>query len=123
MAKGEKMSKKYRSLITAATLTVTTIAAAAKATKKFIDYQKLNNKDIFIKTPLFKHKMPYVDAEGIVIEDMKPVIRKSICTGEMEAGFKDTNGKFTSYQLINSDRDIEAFKIKYGINGDIPIEY
>ena len=40
-------------------------------------------------------------------ERMKPVIKTSICTGEQVAGFKD----------------IERFKIIYGIEGSIDKEY
>ena len=36
----------------------------------------------------------------------KPVVRCSICTGEMAAGFKETaTGRFEEVMLIRSDRD------------------
>lgn len=82
-----------------------------KAVREFIDYQKLKNKDV------------YINAEAVDIQDMRPVIRKSICTGEEEAGFKDASGRFTSYMLIKSDADLEIFRKKYDIQGDIPVEY
>ena len=54
----------------------------------------------------------------ILIEEdlMKAVIRSSICTGEKVAGFKNLqNGKFEELMLIKTERDIEAFKDKYGL--------
>ena len=91
------------------------IAAAAystyKAAKEFIEYKKLKNKDIYINTEMTE------------LSEMIPVIRKSICTGEEEAGFKDKSGNFTSYMLIRNSADLETFKKKYGIEGDISVEY
>lgn len=53
-------------------------------------------------------------------EKFTPVIRCSICTGERVAGFRDrTTGKFTDVTLIKSERDLEAFRRKYGITGEI----
>ncbi|MBQ9902656.1 MAG: aspartate dehydrogenase [Clostridia bacterium] len=51
---------------------------------------------------------------------MTPVIRCSICTGEKVAGFRDNaTGKFTDVMLIKSSQDLEAFRKKYGIKGEI----
>lgn len=65
---------------------------------------------------LFKKKteiIPY-DREKLI-----PVIKSSICTGEKVAGFKDVStGKFRDIMLIRNDRDLKAFKEKYGINED-----
>lgn len=56
-------------------------------------------------------------------ENLRPVIRSSICTGERVAGFKDIRtGKFKDIMLIRNDRDLESFKNTYGIN-DIDKEY
>ncbi len=46
----------------------------------------------------------------------KPVIRCSICTGEMAAGFKETaTGRFEEVMLIRSDRDLARFQEEYGV--------
>ena len=46
----------------------------------------------------------------------KPVIRCSICTGEMAAGFKETaTGRFEEVMLIRNDRDLERFEKEYGV--------
>ena len=51
---------------------------------------------------------------------MLPVIKSSICTGEMVAGFKDIEtGVFTDVMLLKGDADLEAFKKRYGITGEI----
>ena len=53
----------------------------------------------------------------------KPVIRRSICTGEMAAGFKETaTGRFEEVMLIRSDRDLERFEKEYGVE-DVTKEY
>lgn len=49
-----------------------------------------------------------------------PVIRCSICTGEQVAGFKDlSDGRFEEVMLIRSSADLEEFRERYGITGDI----
>ena len=41
----------------------------------------------------------------------QPAVRKSICTGEMTAGFIDLNtGKFTDLMRLDGPRDLEQFK-------------
>lgn len=53
-------------------------------------------------------------------ENMKPVIRASICTGEQVAGFQDIHtGAFMEVTLIKNPNDLSAFKDEYGISGDI----
>ncbi len=53
-------------------------------------------------------------------QKLTPVIRCSICTGEQVAGFRDNaTGRFTDVMLIKSSRDLDAFRKKYGIEGDI----
>lgn len=50
-------------------------------------------------------------------ENLKPVIRASICTGEQVAGFKDIRtGKFTDIMLVRDHKDMEEFTRKYGIS-------
>ena len=45
-----------------------------------------------------------------------PVLRCSICTGEQTAGFRDlTTGEFHEIMLIRSDRDLEEFRLTYGV--------
>ena len=49
-----------------------------------------------------------------------PAIRCSICTGEQVAGFRDgQTGRFEEVMLIRSPGDLEDFKAKYGISGEI----
>lgn len=49
-------------------------------------------------------------------ENLRPVIRASICTGEQVAGFKDIHtGKFTEVTVIRDDGDLNAFLESYGI--------
>ena len=57
-------------------------------------------------------------------ENMRPVIRASICTGEQIAGFKDIQtGEMEEIMLIKCPQDLEYFKSIYGIMGEIPKEY
>jgi len=52
-------------------------------------------------------------------ENLRPVIRASICTGEQVAGFKDINtGKFTEVMLIRDSKDLYEFKEMYGIKDE-----
>ena len=54
----------------------------------------------------------------------EPVIRSSICTGEKVAGFREKEtGRFREVALIRTPADLEAFKRKYGIDGEIPVIY
>jgi len=56
-------------------------------------------------------------------DEEKPVIRCSICTGEMVAGFKSiSTGHFRDVMLVRNDRDIETFKARYGID-EVTKEY
>ena len=49
-----------------------------------------------------------------------PAIRCSICTGEQVAGFKNlSDGRFEEVMLIRSSADLEEFRERYGITGDI----
>ena len=52
-------------------------------------------------------------------ENLSPVIRASICTGEQVAGFKDINtGKFMEIMLIRDHKDLYEFKEMYGIKDE-----
>ena len=49
-----------------------------------------------------------------------PAIRCSICTGEQVAGFRDPEtGRFEEIMLLRSPADLESFKERYGITGEI----
>ncbi len=53
-------------------------------------------------------------------EKTKPAIRCSICTGEQVAGFLNKrSGHFEEITLIRSPKDLENFKITYGITEEI----
>ena len=54
----------------------------------------------------------------------KPILHKSICTGETTAGFKDlATGKYTDLMLIRSEEDLAAFMAEYGITVRPETEY
>ncbi len=53
-----------------------------------------------------------------------PAVRASICTGEQVAGFRDREtGGFIEEMLIRGEKDLEYFKEKYGIRGEIEKVY
>ena len=57
-------------------------------------------------------------------ENYVPAIRKSICTAEMTAGFRNrATGKFEDVMLIRGDEDLQEFKRTYGITEDPEIFY
>ena len=58
-------------------------------------------------------------------ENLKPVIRSSICTGEQAAGFKNIRtGKFSELMLIRSGSDLREFLETYDISeADVTTEY
>lgn len=57
-------------------------------------------------------------------ENRKPVLRCSICNGEQVAGFKDrVTGRFEEVMLIRNEKDLRAFRERYGIDGEIGKEY
>ena len=54
----------------------------------------------------------------------QPAVRSSICTGEKVAGFTETaTGRFREIMLIKSEADLEAFRKRYGITGEIRTIY
>lgn len=70
---------------------------------------------------LFKKK---TDVKTYDKENLKPVIKTSICNGEQVAGFKNIHtGKMEEVMLIKSPADLEYFKAMYGIEEDIVKEY
>ncbi len=53
-------------------------------------------------------------------ESKEPVVRASICNGEQVAGFRDkTTGEFSEIMLVKGEADLEEFKKRYGITGEI----
>jgi hypothetical protein len=57
-------------------------------------------------------------------DNLTPVIRSSICTGERVAGFLDkTTGKFRDVQLLITDKDLDDFRKTYGITEEIKTVY
>ena len=65
-----------------------------------------------------------VPREGYDAEKRTPAIRCSICTGEQVAGFRDKeSGRFEEVMLIRSEEDLQAFRARYGIEGEIPKIY
>lgn len=49
-------------------------------------------------------------------ENLRPVLKCSICNGEQVAGFKNIHtGKFEEVMFIREERELEAFKEMYGI--------
>ena len=55
-------------------------------------------------------RVPYDPAKQVA------VIRSSICTGEMAAGFKDReSGRFTEVMLIRGPGDEKKFRELYGL--------
>ena len=55
---------------------------------------------------------------------LKPVLRKSICTGEVTAGFRDLEtGAFHDICLIRNEEDLKSFMDTYGISERPETEY
>ena len=54
----------------------------------------------------------------------KPMLHKSICTGETTAGFKDlATGKFVDVMLVRDEKDLREFMETYGITERPETEY
>lgn len=58
-------------------------------------------------------------------ENLRPVIRSSVCTGERVAGFKNIHtGKFTEVMLLRNGGDLEEFLEIYDLTeADVATEY
>ena len=53
-------------------------------------------------------------------ENLRPVIKASICNGEQVAGFQDIHtGAFEEVMLIRGSGDLDEFMRMYGIEGQI----
>ena len=60
-----------------------------------------------------KKKQPAVTWDPAL---QKPVLHKSICSGETAAGFKDlSSGTIHEVMLIRDDRDLQEFMDTYGL--------
>ena len=56
--------------------------------------------------------------------EVVPVLKKSICTGETTAGFRELRGgRYREVMLIRSERDLRAFMETYGIETVPKTEY
>ena len=63
---------------------------------------------------MFRKKIKVIEYDK---DNLKPVIRSSICTGEKVAGFRDVNtGKFTEIMLIRDNKDLDEFLTTYDIS-------
>ncbi|MCM1102432.1 MAG: aspartate dehydrogenase [Clostridium sp.] len=52
-------------------------------------------------------------------DNLQPLIRASICTGEQVAGFKEIRtGKFVEDMLIRNEKDRAVFMEKYGLSDE-----
>lgn len=74
---------------------------------------------------LFKRekKAERLEEKSFDREKQIPVLRCSICNGEQVAGFKHLHtGAFREEMLIQNDRELAAFKSRYGID-EIEKEY
>ena len=57
-------------------------------------------------------------------ENETPAVKSSICTGEKTAGFREIRtGRFHEVMLIRTPNDLNAFREKYGITGDVKTIY
>lgn len=73
----------------------------------FIPEGKRENKMFHKKTKVIEYDR----------ENLKPVIRSSICTGEKVAGFRNVyTGKFSEVMLIRDNKDMDEFLTKYDIS-------
>ena len=53
-------------------------------------------------------------------ENWKPVLKCSICNGEKVAGFQHLHtGDFKEECLIRGEKELQEFKAKYGIVGEM----
>ena len=50
---------------------------------------------------------------------LEPCLRRSICTGEKSAGFRNREtGRFEEYAAVRTDADLQAFLDEYGLKAD-----
>ena len=76
-----------------------------------------NRKAAVVKVALFRKKIETITYDK---DCQKPVLKCSICTGEQVAGFQDIHtGAFEDVMLIRGAADLQAFKDRYGITGEL----
>ena len=79
---------------------------------------------MFLKALVKRQDKRKKAAVHAVPETQKPVLRKSICTGETTAGFKDLDtGKYLEVMLIRGEKDLEQFMSEYGLEEKPETEY
>ena len=73
---------------------------------------------------MFNKKKKKTYEEEYDLKKYIPIIHASICTGEQVIGFKnkETN-QFIEISLIRDVKDIENFRKKYNVVGEIKKEY
>ena len=77
-----------------------------------------------MKLTMFQRKKENARPAFYDQERKVPVLKCSICTGEMVAGFKDKqSGHIEDVMLITGDRDLKKFREEYGIEGGIEKVY
>ena len=83
-----------------------------------------NNKRVYIKERRFsmfgRKKVEKIEYDK---ENLRPVLKCSICNGEQVAGFRNIHtGKFEEIMLIRNKKDLDRFMELYDIS-DIKKEY
>ena len=69
---------------------------------------------------LFQKKNKEVQDSSYNPGEKKPAIKCSICNGEQVAGFVNLeSGAFEDVMLLRNEKDLQEFKKKYGIEGEI----
>ena len=82
--------------------------------KRTQDYGRRRNTELKEGENMFGRK---VQKETYDRDELRPVIRSSICTGEKVAGFKELRtGKFTEIMLIRNEEDRKLFLERYDIS-------
>lgn len=68
---------------------------------------------------MFGRKKEMTKKETYDKENLRPVIKASICNGDQVAGFKNIHtGQFMEIMSIKSNKDLGEFLWKYGIAAD-----
>ncbi len=63
--------------------------------------------------PLFRKKAPPISYDPVA---QQPALRRSICTGEMTAGFADRDtGRFHELMLLRGEGELEEFCRRVGV--------
>ena len=74
--------------------------------------------------PLFRKNREKKPSASYDAGTLTPVIRCSICTGEQVAGFRNREtGRFEEVMLLRNDADLQEFRDRYGITGELEKSY